>query len=335
MPAMTVNEIAREIVARKFSPVYLLMGPESFYIDYLCDLIAKYSMDEEDKELNMTTFYGKDVCADDIIQQALRYPIMAERQVVFVKEMQSMEDNPEKLVRYMQKPQPATVLVLCYKNGSIDKRKKIVSEINRIGIVFESAKIKDNMLPQFITAYCKGNGYAIDPNAAGLMAEYIGSDLNRIANELKKLFLTAKDKKITSDDVNKHIGVTREYSTYEFRDAISSKNIIKANTILNYMEEHTKTYPIQMILPNLFAFFSNLMLAYYSPSKDEKGIAQFLGLKNEWQAKEYIKAMSLYKGRKVMEIIEEIKNTDAKSKGFGSGGNTTHLLKELVYFILH
>lgn len=335
MPAMTVNEIAKDIVAGKFSPVYLLMGPESFYIDYLCDLIAKYSMSEEEKELNMTTFYGNDVSADDIIQQALRYPIMAERQVVFVKEMQSMEDSPDMLLGYMQKPQPATVLVLCHKNGSIDKRKKIVSEINRIGIVFESAKIKDNMLPQFVSSYCKGNGYTIDADAAALMAEYIGSDLNRIANELKKLFLIAKDKKITSDDVNKHIGVTREYNVYEFRDAISSKNIIKANTILKYMEEHSKSYPIQMILPNLFAFFSNLMLAYYSPSKDERTVAQFLGLKGDWQAREYIKAMSLYKGKKVMQIIEQIKNADAKSKGFGGGVNTTHLLKEVVYFILH
>lgn len=335
MSGQSINEIAKSIVGKKFSPIYLLMGPESYFIDYLCDLIGKYSMTDDEKELNMTTFYGKDVTAEQIMQQALRYPLMAERQVVFVKEMQGMEDDPEKLLKYVQRPQPSTVLVLCYKNGSIDKRKKIVAEINKTGIVFESEKMKDSMLPQFINSYCRGHKFAIDDDAATLMAEYIGSDLNRIANELQKLFLVAKGNRISADDVNKHIRISKEYNIFEFRDALSSKNIIKANKILNYLEEHNKTFPLQMILPNLFAFFSNLMMAYYAPQKDPKGVAQFLGLKSEWQAKEYIKAMGLYKGKKVMDIITEIKNADAKSKGFGGGVNTTHLLKELVFFILH
>lgn len=332
---LTVNEIAKSIVAGKLKPVYLLMGPEGYYIDYLCNLINKYSIKDEDKELNLTVFYGKDVTAEDIMNQALRYPIMAERQIVIVREMQNMEDDPEKLVRYVMHPQPATVLVLCYKNGSLDKRKKLVTEIAKTGVVFESEKLKDSNLGQFVASYCRGHKFSIEPDAVMMMVEYIGADLSRMSHELDKLFITSKNNTVTADDVNRHIGISKEYNVFEFRDAIMSKNILKANTILKYMEEHSKTYPIQMVLSVLFNFFSNLMLAYYAPQKDKKGISDFLGLKGEWRARDYINAMQLYTGRKVMNIITEIKNTDAKSKGYANGGDTTHLLKELVYFILH
>lgn len=331
---LTVQEIAKSIVAGKISPVYLLMGQEAYYIDYLTELILKYAMPKEEKELNQTIMYGNDVNCDVIIKQSLRYPILSDRQIVVVKELQQMDDNLEDLIKYIDKPQKTTVLVLCYKNGTIDKRKKIVTEISKVGIVFESDRIKENALPQFILSYCRRSKFNIDQTAIQILVEYIGSDLSRMSHELDKLFITCRNNVIVKEDVINHIGVSKEYNLYEFRDAIISKNIGKANIILNYMENHPKAYPIQATLSSLFNFFSNLMLAYYAPAKDSKSVASFLNLKAEFMAKDYIKAMNVFTGRKVMNIINEIKKADAKSKGY-KNINGSHLIKDLLFYILH
>lgn len=332
---VTINDLAKSIKTGKFSPIYLLMGPESYFIDYLCNMINQYSLLDEEKELNLTILYGKDVNAEMIIQQSLRYPILAKRQVVIVKELQNMADDIDKLQKYAKHVQPTTVLVLCYKNGTIDKRKKIVNEISKVGIVYEAEKIKESLLPQFVQSYIRKNKFNIEDNALQLFIEHTGNDLTRIINELNKLFIASKNNLITTEDVISKIGLNKEYNVFELKDAIITKDILKANTIVNYIEEHAKTYPIQVILSILFNFFSNLMMSYYAPGRDQKSVSTFLNLKSEWQAKEYIKAMNNYSGKKVMEIINAIKNTDAKSKGFGSTNNNTHLLKELVYFIIH
>ena len=272
-----------------------------------------------------------------VINAARRYPMMAERQVVIVKEAQHIK-RMEDLVFYVQKPLQSTVLVICHKNGVLDRRKKLAAEIEKVGVLFESKKIKDAQLPGFITSYLKRKSVEIEPKASEMMAEFVGTDLNRMAGELDKLVITLAPgvRRVTPEQIERNIGVSKDYNNYELRSALVAKDVLKANKIIKYFAENPKTNPIQMTLSVLFGFFSNLMLAYYAPEKTEQGIANQLGLKSAWQAREYMAAMRVYSGMKVMQIIGEIRYCDAKSKGVeNSSLSDADLLRELIYKILH
>ena len=262
---------------------------------------------------------------------------MAERQVVIVKEAQQLK-NIEELVYYVQKPLQSTVLVLCHKNGTIDRRKKLAAEVEKVGVLFESKKLKEAQLPGFITSYLKRKSVDIEPKASEMMAEFVGADLNRMAGELDKLVITLPQgvTRVSPEQIELNIGISKDYNNYELRSALVVKDVLKANKIIKYFEENPKTNPIQMTLSVLFGFFSNLMLAYYAPEKTEQGIAAQLGLRSPWQAREYIMAMRQYSGVKVMQIIGEIRYCDARSKGVGNSSlSDGDLLRELIYVILH
>ena len=333
----TYEEIVRDLKSRVYKPVYYLMGEESYYIDKISDYISQTVLKEEEREFNLTVLYGSDTEVSTIINAARRYPMMAEKQVVIVKEAQHIK-GMEDLVFYVQKPLQSTVLVICHKNGVLDRRKKLAAEIEKVGVLFESKKIKDAQLPGFITSYLKRKGVDIEPKASELMAEFVGTDLNRMAGELEKLVITLApgERRVTSEQIERNIGISKDYNNYELRSAIVAKDVLKANKIIKYFAENPKTNPIQSTLSVLFGFFSNLMLAYYAPEKTEQGIANQLGLKSAWQAREYMTAMRAYSGMKVMQIIGEIRYCDAKSKGVDNASlSDADLLRELIYKILH
>ena len=257
-------------------------------------------------------------------------------QVIIVKEAQTLR-NIEELAYYLQKPQPTTVLVFCHKYGTIDRRKKVAVEVEKVGRLFESKKLKDTMLPGFISNYVRSKGTAIDVKAAGMMVESIGGDLNRLASELDKLIIAKPqaDQPITPELVEECVGISKDYNVFELKNALMVKDVVKANTIAKYMEDNKKTFAMPMVLTMLFNFYANLMMAYYAPDKSDNGIAAYLDLRNTWQAREYQTAMRYYTARKVMYIISDIRKYDALSKGYGANATDKGLLRELIYHILH
>lgn len=334
---ITYEEIARDLKNRIYKPVYYLMGEETYYIDKISEYIAQTVLTDEEKEFNLTVMYGADTEVATIINAAKRYPMMSEYQVVIVKEAQSVK-KMEELSFYLQKPLQSTILVLCHKHGTIDRRKKLAAEIEKVGVLFESKKIKDAQLPGFIASYLKRKSVDIEPKASEMMAEFVGTDLSRMAGELEKLVITLPQgtRRVTPEHIEKNIGISKDYNVYELRAALVAKDVLKANTIIHFFAQNPKAYPIQQTLGGLFGFFSNLMLAYYAPEKTEQGIAAQLGLRSTWQAREYITAMRNYSGVKVMQIIGEIRYCDARSKGVGNSSlSDADLLRELIYKILH
>ena len=333
----TYEEIVRNLKNRTYAPVYFLMGEEDYYIDRISDYILDTVLTETEKGFNQTVLFGMDTDINTVINAARRYPMMSEHQVVVVKEAQNLK-NLENLTYYLQKPMPSTILVLCYKHGVLDRRKKIAAEIEKNGVLFESKKLKDSQLPGFISTYLKRKKVEIEPKASEMMAEFVGTDLSRMTGELDKLIITLPEgqKRITPEQIEKNIGISKDFNNFELRNALIEKDVLKANMIVKYFDENPKNNPLQMTLAVLFNFFSNLMLAYYAPQKTDQGIAAQLGLRSAWQAKDYMNAMQRYTGVKVMQIINAIRNCDAKSKGVGNTSATNgELLRELVYFILH
>ena len=334
---ITCDDILKELRAKQYRPVYYLMGEEPYYIDLIADYITDNILTETEKEFNLTVVYGADVDIATVINAAKRYPMMSEHQVVVVKEAQNIR-NMEELSYYLQKPLLSTILVICHKHGVLDRRKKLAAEIEKTGVLFESKKVKDAQLPAFITSYMKRKGIDVEPKATAMLADFVGADLSRLTGELEKLIITLPKghTRVTPEQIEKNIGISKDYNNFELRSALVEKDVLKANKIIKYSEENPKTNPIQMTLSLLFGFFSNLMLAYYAPEKSEQGIANMLGLRTPWQAKDYLAAMRRYNGVKTMQIIGEIRYADAKSKGVGNPSlSDGDILRELVFKILH
>lgn len=334
---ITCDDVLKELRAKQYRPIYYLMGEESYYIDVIANYMAEHILSDSEKEFNLTIVYGADTDIVSIINAAKRYPMMAEHQVIIVKEAQNIR-NMDELFYYLQKPQSSTILVICHKHGVIDRRKKLATEIEKKGILFESKKVKESQLPAFISAYMKRKGINIEPKAIVMLADFVGTDLSRLSGELDKLALILPKNQtcITPELIEHNIGISKDYNNFELRSALVEKDVLKANKIIKYFEENPKTNPIQMTLSLLFGFFSNLMLAYYAPEKTEQGIAAFLGLKSSWQSREYMNAMRRYSGIKTMEIIGEIRYADALSKGVGNSSlSNAEILKELIFKILH
>lgn len=334
----TYESILSDLSEGKFAPLYILMGEESYFIDKITDFIAQNALREEERDFNQTVCFGSDVSAAAVADMARRYPMMAERQVVIVKEAQNIKQW-DQLEQYFEKPQPTTVLVIAYKNGTIDGRKKILTKAQNAGaVIFESKKLYERDLPVFIVDYLKRHQATIDHKSCQMIAEHIGSDLSRLTSELDKVCLSMPEgsRHITPEVVEEQIGVSKEFNGFEFRSAIANRDILKANQILKYFDSNPKSGGPFMLIPLLFNFFQNLMLAHYAPQKTDSGVAQFLDLRSAWGAKEYMTGLRNYSGMKTMQIIQKIRETDAKSKGLDNPNTPVgDLMKELVFFILH
>ena len=335
---VTFESIMRQLKEGQYKPVYYLHGDESYYIDKIADYIAENALQPEERDFNQTIMFGSDVSASQIADTCRRYPMMAERQVVIVKEAQNLK-NTEALEKYMQQPMPTTVLVMCHKNGKIDGKKRgYVKAIQQAGILFESAKLRDRDLPAFIENYLKQKNASIDPKSTQIIADAIGADLSRLTSELEKLLISLpeNDRRVTPQVVEDQIGVSKDFNTFELRDAIINRNILKANQIMNYFDKNPKAGNVYSFLPMMFNYFQNLMLAYYAPQKTQEGIAGWLELKSPWGAKDYLTGMRNYSGMKVMQIISKIREIDAKSKGLDNPNTPDgELMKELIFFTLH
>lgn len=336
--AISYESIMKDLKARKFAPIYVLMGDEPFYIDKICDYIADNALKPEERDFNQTVLFGSDTTAVQVADQCKGYPMMAERRVVIVKEAQNLK-SLEALERYAEKPVPTTVLVICHKNGTIDRRKKFIPRVEQVGVVFESKKLYDRQLPGFIETYLKQRKATIEPKAVQMIADHIGADLHRLTSELDKLLisLSESDRRVTPEIVEREIGVSKDFNAFELRSAIVNRDVFKANQIIKYFDSNPKAGSLYALLPLLFGYFQNLMLAYYAPNKqNEAEFAKFLDLRGTWGLREYITGMRNYSGVKVMQIIEKMKEVDAKSKGvdnpYTSAGD---LMKELIFFILH
>jgi DNA polymerase III, delta subunit len=341
MPAKqgkTFQDIMKDLKARRFSPIYILMGEEAYYIDQIANYIAENVLTPAEQDFNLNICFGADVSAVQVTDMAKRFPMMAEYQVVIVKEAQNIH-SLDALEKYLKNPAKTTILVWCHKNGKIDARKKVMSLAEAHGVVFESKKLKEYQLAGFMQNYLAAKKITIEPKATQMMADHIGADLSRLTSELDKvaLSLSENDKRITPDIVEKEVGVSKNFNTFELRDAIVNRNVFKANQIVNYFISNPKAGSLYSFLPLLFSYFQNLMIVFYSPNnKSESDIAQILGLKNNWGAKEYIIGMRNYSARKTMDIIAKIREVDAKSKGLNNvSTGAGDLMKEVIFFILH
>ncbi|SUC12076.1 DNA polymerase III subunit delta [Prevotella pallens] len=341
MPAKqgkTFQDIMKDLKARRFSPIYILMGEEAYYIDQITNYIAENVLTPAEQDFNLNICFGADVSAVQVTDMAKRFPMMAEYQVVIVKEAQNIH-SLDALEKYLKNPAKTTILVWCHKNGKIDARKKVISLAEAHGVVFESKKLKEYQLAGFMQNYLAANKITIEPKATQMMADHIGADLSRLTSELDKvaLSLSENDKRITPDIVEKEVGVSKNFNTFELRDAIVNRNVFKANQIVNYFISNPKAGSLYSFLPLLFSYFQNLMIVFYSPNnKSESDIVQILGLKNNWGAKEYIIGMRNYSARKTMDIIAKIREVDAKSKGLNNvSTGAGDLMKEVIFFILH
>ena len=336
---ISYEDIVRQVQAGDFKPVYYLMGDESYYIDRVSDYIVSKALTEDEKDFNLTILYGPQTNGEEVVNAAKRYPMMAERQVVLVREAQTLEHR-EALGFYMQKPLMSTILIICHKNGTLDRRTKLANEIQKVGILFESRKLYDRELPAFVSSYVRRKQFAITPEACMIICENVGADLNRLAGELDKLIvaLSNGEGKRTIDPqlIQDNIGISKDYNAFELVAALAMKDVMKAYRIVKYFDSNPKNFALQLVLATLFKFFTQLMLAYYSPVKTDEGIAAWLEL-SLWQARrDVLPAMRNYTAMHVFNILDEIRQTDAASKGVG-GLKTTDgdLLKELVFRILH
>ena len=337
--AITYESVMHDLQQRKFRPVYYLMGDEPYYIDKISDWIAENVLPPEGRDFDQTVLFGSDVNASQIVDAAKRYPMMSEYQVLIVKEAQNVK-NVEALEKYMKAPMPSTILVLCHKNGTIDGRKReYVKAIQQAGILFESKKLRERDLPGFIERYLKAQEASIDTKSTQMIAEAIGADLSRLTGELDKVLLSLpeQDRRVTPQVVEDQIGVSKDYNAFELRDAIVNRNIEKANRIIKYFDENPKAGGLYALLPMVFNYFQNLMLAFYCPQKgSQEALAKWLDMKSPWGARDYLTGMQNYSGMKVMQIISKIREIDAKSKGLDNPNTPPgELMRELIFFTFH
>jgi len=340
---MTAPEILKDLRNRKYKPLYLLHGEEPYFIDMLGNYIEHNLLSEAERGFNQTVVYGKDTDIVTVLNSAKRYPMMADYQVVLVKEAQDMkwgkEDDDKKgmdpFLSYLEKPLPSTVLVFCYKYGKFDKRKKTYKAIEKNGVVFESAALYDNKIPGWIEGIVDDKGYKISPQASALLGEYLGNDLSKIANELEKLMLNvSKGQEITSKEIQDNIGISKEYNVFELQTALSKRDVVKVNRIVNYFEANPKSNPIVLVLGNLNNYFTKVLRYHYAADKSPQGLARDLGI-SPYFVKDYELAGRTFNYGKTMQIIGLLREYDLKSKGVESNISHGGLMKELMFKILH
>ncbi|MDR1517854.1 MAG: DNA polymerase III subunit delta [Dysgonamonadaceae bacterium] len=333
----TFDSICGEIRKRNFAPIYLLMGKEAYFIDKISDLLSDTVLTGAERDFNMLTFYGMDSDVNSIISSARRFPMMAEHLLIVVKEAQQL-DKFELFDIYAKNPMPSTVLVLNYKHGSVDKRKAVVKNIEKAGVVFESKKLYDNQVPGFISGYFREKSIGIDEKSAQMLTDFVGNDLSKLIPQLQKLevSLPESSRRITSELIEANVGISKDYNNFELQKAVVQKNILTANRIVNYFEQNPKDNPMLVTVSVLFNYFNNLLEIYWLPQKNEQTIMKVLNLPSSFFAQDYMAGLRNYNANKVMEIISLLRTYDAKSKGLdNASASQGELLRELMYRIMH
>lgn len=329
------RQIVTEIREGNIKPIYFLYGEEPYYIDAIAGYIERHILSEEEKGFNQMVLYGKEVTIDEIVSNAKRYPMMAERQVVVVKEAQHLSRTIEQLADYAKNPQLTTVLVICYKYKKLDKRKQLYKEIRKSGVLLESKKLYENQVSDWIRKSLQGRGYTISHKAAVLLTEYLGTDLSRINNELEKLqLILPKNTEISPAHIETHIGISKDYNNFELKKAIGERNIIKATRIINYFAQNPKDNPFVLTVSLLNVFFTQLLQYHGLDDHSPKNVAKVLRI-NPYFVSEFQTAAKNYPMKKVSNIIAYLREMDLKGKGVGSGTlSQGDLLKELLVKIV-
>lgn len=325
------KKIVTDIQKGQISPIYFLMGEEAYYIDKVSEYIENNILDESEKGFNQMVLYGRDVAIDDIVSNAKRYPMMAERQVVIVKEAQDLSRSIEKLVDYVNNPQPTTVLVVNYKYKKIDKRKALYKALKKNGVILESKKLYDNQVPDWIRRVLSGQGYQITPKASQMLVEFLGTDLSKIENELNKLkIVLPKGSQITPEAIEENIGISKDFNNFELRKAVGERNMTKAFRIVKYFGDNPKDNPMVVTVSLLFNFFSQLLQYHGLNDKNPRNVASVLKI-NPYFVNEYTSAARNYPMKNVSRAVAVLREFDVKGKGVGANATPQgDLLKELL-----
>ncbi len=331
-----VVKIINDIKAGNIKPIYFLMGDESYYIDKLTEYIEQNVLQEHERDFNQTILYGRDVTIEDVVGNAKRFPMMADRQVVVVREAQELSRTIDKIESYVENPQPTTVLVFAYKYKTLDKRKKVTKLLDKHGVVFESKKMYDNQVGTWISRVLQGKGYSIEPKANAMLVEFLGNDLSRISNELNKLqIILPKGHTINPKDIEENIGFSKDFNVFELQNALGSRNQLKAYQIAQYFADNPKDNPMVVTTSLVFSFFIKLLKYHGLKDKNPKNVAAVLGV-SPYFLKDYDVALKNYPMKKVSSIVATLRDIDVKSKGVGANSLPNHdLLKEMLVKIFN
>lgn len=333
---MEFEAIIQNLKKNIVHPIYLLQGEEPYYIDEISNYIEKNLLTDAEKGFNQTLFYGKDSSPITIAESCLRFPMMASRQVILVKEAQSLQ-KIDLLTSYAEKPMASTVLVLNYKYKNLDSRTKLAKAIKKNGVIFTSDRVKEYKLPKWIDDFLAQKSYKITPQAAQILISFLGTDLSKIANELNKLIVAVKGaERITPSDIEKNIGVSKDYNVLELQNALGEKNAFKANQIIQYFGANPALNPIQKTTISLYYYFVKLFKYHFLKDKSERNVSAQLGI-NPYFVKDTVAAAKRYSPTKLYEIIGILREYDLKSKGFEMSTmvSDADLQKEMIYKILH
>ena len=331
-----IVKIINDIKNGNIKPIYFLMGEEPYYIDKLTEYIEDNVLSEEEKGFNQMVLYGRDVTIEDIVANAKRYPMMADRQVVIVKEAQELTKTIDKLESYAENPQPSTVLVIAYKYKTLDKRKKLIKLIDKNGLLFESKKLYENQVASWISRVLKSKEFSIEPKAAAMLLEFLGTDLSRISNELDKLqIILPKGTVINPNHIEENIGFSKDFNVFEFRKAIGDRNQLQAYRIADHFAQNKKEYPMVLTTGMVFSFFSQVLQYHGLKDKNPKNVASVLKI-NPYFVKDYDVALKNYPMKKVSSIVATLRDIDVKSKGVGANQlHESDLLKEMLVKIFN
>lgn len=312
------------------------MGEEPYYIDKISEFIENNILDEAEKGFNQMVLYGRDVTIDDIISNSKRFPMMADYQVVIVKEAQDLSRTIEKLASYAENPQPTTILVINFKYKKLDKRKALYKTLNKTGFVFESKKLYENQVAEWIRRILAGQNYNISPKASQMLVEFLGTDLSKIDNELNKLKIVLPEgTQITPEHIEENIGISKDFNNFELRKAVGDKDIVKAHRIAKYFADNPKDNPMVVTISLLFSFFCQLLHLHGMNDKTPRSVASALRI-NPYFVNEYLTAARNYPMKKVSTVIALLRDFDVKGKGVGASAVPQgDLLKELLVRILN
>lgn len=332
---MDYLDILSDLKKKNYKPVYFLSGEEPYFIDQISDFIEKKVLDESEKEFNQAILYGRDTDVGTIIGEAKRYPMMSDKMVIIVKEAQNIR-NIEDLDSYISNPLDSTILVICYKYKTLDKRKAFPKTVAKKGILFESKKLYDNKIPDWISAYLKEKKYTISPKSSQLLTEYLGNDLGKISNELDKMMINlAPGTEITPDHIQMNIGISKDFNTFELNDALSKRDVVKANRIVNYFAANSKEHPLVLTIASLNSFFVKLLRYHGLEDKSKESAARALGV-NPFFVNDYVQAARNYPMQKIKSIVGNLREYDLRSKGIDNvSADDGELMKELIWKILH
>ncbi len=348
------TDILTDLKRKIIKPVYFLCGEEPYFIDQISDYIEQHLLDESEREFNQTVLYGRETDIGTIIGAAKRFPMMSEYQVVIVKEAQNLKEfskgggsgdeeatakspgSGNVFLNYVENPQTSTVLVICHKYKTIDKRTALAKAIQKKAVFFESKKLYDNQIPDWVNNYLKTKNYKIAPQAAALIADYLGNDLSKISNELDKLLINIKPgTEINTTHVQDNIGISKDYNIFELQDALSKKDVLKSNRIVNYFAANPKDNPLVLSVSSLYSYFSKILLYHFTPDKNKFNVAKVLGV-NPYFVEGYERAARNYPTARLKSIFASLRECDLRSKGIDNPSiNDGELLKELVFKILH